>query len=143
MNSATWDSRGLPILEKVNASFWSLSKTAQDSFLWQMGSQTDSKHRQWSSEGHHVCREAFLRLLGVGKQRLARCSHLMHGQDLRTMKHSRCSLAYIPVWYTQRNMDPHTQTHPGLGFATKVVSARSARLCIISSCTCTGQLAKA
>ena len=35
--------------------------------------------------GHHVCKAAWLHLLGIGKQRIRRCKHAFKGVDLRTL----------------------------------------------------------
>ena len=35
--------------------------------------------------GHKVCRESWAYLLGIGKNRLARCRHVFQGKDLRSV----------------------------------------------------------
>lgn len=35
--------------------------------------------------GHHICREAFVRFMGIGKERLSRCKRTFHGVDKRTI----------------------------------------------------------
>ena len=78
-----------------------LPKTSQDSLLWSLQANTGSK-KQWSIEGHaacylsflrfqtghKLCREAWAKYMGIGKQRLQRCKRNFNGLDDRTIHRS-------------------------------------------------------
>ena len=43
----------------------------------------DQKRTQWYIEGVRVCRQAFLKIMGLSPQRLVRTRHTFRGQDMR------------------------------------------------------------
>lgn len=43
----------------------------------------DQKRTQWYIEGIRVCRQAFLKIMGLSAQRLVRTRHTFRGQDMR------------------------------------------------------------
>lgn len=48
-------------------------------------SGTLSGHSNCLHAGHHVCKAAWLHLMGIGKHRIARCKNVFKGTDLRTL----------------------------------------------------------
>ena len=64
-------------------------------------------HSQHSSfcQGHKVCRASFLRLLGVGKQRLQRTKKRFRGIDDRTLNHS--IIAGLSLFYFLAQINHH------------------------------------
>lgn len=97
------------VLLQVCILFWSLSKPGQDALLWSLqsnsmqgdGADSDEDenssessssssnhtqhHVQWFVGGTRVCRRAFLRMLGVGCNRLNRTRDRFKGLDERTL----------------------------------------------------------
>lgn len=101
------------ILLRIVSTFWSLTKSLQDSLLWSLHHESGGrgcKRRQWYIQGtefqskplfksqlkrlcvlfpelhtgHYVCKSAFLSLR-IGKRRMARCKKVFKGTDLRTL----------------------------------------------------------
>ncbi|CAL1148092.1 unnamed protein product [Cladocopium goreaui] len=66
----------LPVLAKCCKSFWGLPKQQQDAILWSLQSE---------GSGHALCRSAWLRFLGIGKQRILRTKRKFRGLDERTL----------------------------------------------------------
>ena len=54
-----------------------------------------------SASGHQVCRHAWLRYLGVGKERIMRCKRTYHGVDKRTLSchGGRFDGTHIIYWF--------------------------------------------
>lgn len=50
--------------------------------------------------GHDVCREAWVHMMGIGKQRLLRCRHTFQGRDARSLPGGALSpaLFLLKVW---------------------------------------------
>ena len=98
------------VLRKCCQSFWSLPKQLQDSVLWSL--QCESGRKTWSIEGldifqicsnlsfdclvvfslvfflpagHQLCRQSWLKYLGIGKQRIVRTKRKFRGVDGRTL----------------------------------------------------------
>lgn len=93
-------------LKKVCTTFWSLPKEAQDALLWSLQSRA-GPGSSWHIEGprvkgkssfvsvcldifrpgsgHQICREAFVKYMGVGKERLLRTKRRHRGLDERRL----------------------------------------------------------
>ena len=101
-------------LFRVCSYFWKLPKAAQDACLWSIQSECKQRRRRWFLEGlfgggviadfcmdnitskwvwvcfhmtsgHPMCKEAWLRFLGVGNDRLLRCKKTYNGLDKRSL----------------------------------------------------------
>ena len=72
-------------LEAVVSLFWSLTKAGQDAILWSLTTTCAEHRRIWSLEGIRVCRSAFCKLLGIGRNRLTRVKGVQHGRDGRSL----------------------------------------------------------
>jgi hypothetical protein len=64
--------------------FWEITKHGQDAILWQLAFWRSTKKKKWSINGKSVCREAFCKLMGIGRKRLARASKTHRGRDGRS-----------------------------------------------------------
>ncbi|CAL1152588.1 unnamed protein product [Cladocopium goreaui] len=68
--------------------FWSLSKNSQDSLLWSLqNSSLMMDEGEPEDDGIQVCRQAWLQILGIGKERILRCKRNFKGTDGRSLGH--------------------------------------------------------
>ena len=87
------------VLLRVAVTFWLLTKQAQDTVLWSIQKEDpgSGSKKDWYIEGglrlfesyvltgHHVCKVAWLHLLGLGQKRLQRCKGIIYGKDGRSI----------------------------------------------------------
>ena len=103
------------VLTKACKGFWTLPKQAQDALLWSLQAEAGTSRKKWYIEGlkstlkfksfishclttsstshqlqwplpgYPLCRLAWTRYMGIGKQRLERCKRSFHGIDDRTI----------------------------------------------------------
>ena len=101
-----WKLVSFQVLLQVCLLFWSISKPGQDALLWSLqsngidgygesddesdvssddssNSSCKQRHVKWFIGGTRVCRRAFLRMLGVGCNRLNRTRDRFRGLDER------------------------------------------------------------
>ena len=73
------------ILMMICQAFWHLSKTTQDSLLWSLQKEAGSGKKKWALQGNHMCKDAWVAFLGIGKGRLNRCKQNFFGKDRRSI----------------------------------------------------------
>ena len=97
------------IVLKVCVAFWMLTKAGQDTVLWNIQHSQPGDRKEWyiaglivnaqttahqissiqlynNLEGQHVCKVAWLYMMGIGRQRLQRCKKMWNGKDGRSLR---------------------------------------------------------
>ena len=144
--------------------FWRLPKIAQDAVLWSIQAECCQRRRQWFLQGptpscyplhftsfkfrwtkflwtgHPICKEAWLRFLGVGSDRIARCKRNHQGMDKRTLSCGGGVLSFNLFSFTNFNHVPQP-ARCQLFLSKDQLLARHASgpLSRVSSCTYIGR----